>query len=138
MPRDEPNETSPLLGAGAVATTYVESGEAVAGALPTGSGIESHAHASTPAKTIRNVQDSDAAREAETGQEAGQYEGLPEVRKQLKCIVPAISVGVFLVAADQTLVASSAGKIGSDLNALKNTSWVATSYVQLMALGARC
>ncbi|KAL1990530.1 hypothetical protein VTN49DRAFT_6369 [Thermomyces lanuginosus] len=47
---------------------------------------------------------------------------------QLKYIVPAISIGVFLSAADQTIIVASYGKIGSDLNALNLTSWIATSY----------
>ena len=43
-------------------------------------------------------------------------------------IFPALGLGVFLGAADQTLVVSSYGKIGSDLNALSSTSWLATAY----------
>ncbi|KAL4743138.1 hypothetical protein BDV11DRAFT_202124 [Aspergillus similis] len=35
---------------------------------------------------------------------------------------------VFLSAADQTIIVSSYGKIGSDLKALNLTSWIATSY----------
>ncbi|KAL4784568.1 major facilitator superfamily-domain-containing protein [Aspergillus varians] len=46
----------------------------------------------------------------------------------LRYILPAISVGVFLSAADQTIIVASYGKIGSDLNALNLTSWIATSY----------
>ncbi|KAH8700836.1 EF hand domain protein [Talaromyces proteolyticus] len=47
---------------------------------------------------------------------------------QLKYIFGAISIGVFLSAADQTIIVASYGKIGSDLNALNLTSWIATSY----------
>lgn len=57
-----------------------------------------------------------------------QYEGLPEVRKQLKYIVPAVGIGVFLGAADQTIIVSSYGKIGTELEALNLTSWIATAY----------
>ena len=57
-----------------------------------------------------------------------QYEGMPEIRKQMKYIMPALAIGVFLSAADQTLIVSSYGKIGSDLKALNNTSWIATAY----------
>ena len=35
---------------------------------------------------------------------------------------------MFLSAADQTIIVASYGKIGSDLNALNLTNWVATSY----------
>jgi hypothetical protein len=34
---------------------------------------------------------------------------------------------IFLAAADQTIIVSCYGKIGSDLNSLSNTSWVATA-----------
>ncbi|CRG90048.1 Vacuolar membrane amino acid uptake transporter fnx2 [Talaromyces islandicus] len=47
---------------------------------------------------------------------------------QLKYVVAAISIGVFLSATDQTIIVASYGKIGSDLNALNLTSWIATSY----------
>ena len=59
---------------------------------------------------------------------AAQFEGQPEVQKQLKYVFPAISIGVFLSAADQTIIVSSYGRIGSDLGALNLTSWIATSY----------
>ena len=39
-----------------------------------------------------------------------------------------------LSAADQTLVVTSYGVIGSDLNALNNTSWIATAYESLLLL----
>lgn len=59
---------------------------------------------------------------------AAQFQGNREAYKQLKYIFPAISVGVFLAAADQTIIVTSYGRIGSDLDALNLTSWVATSY----------
>ncbi|PNS21847.1 hypothetical protein CAC42_445 [Sphaceloma murrayae] len=55
-------------------------------------------------------------------------EGNPEVRKRLPYILPAIAIGVFLSAADQTIIVSSYGRIGSDLHALSSTSWIATAY----------
>jgi predicted MFS family arabinose efflux permease len=57
-----------------------------------------------------------------------QFSGDDEVLKKLKYIIPAISIGVFLAAADQTIVVSSNAKIGSDLEALNLTSWIATAY----------
>lgn len=51
-----------------------------------------------------------------------------DAQKQLKYIVPAISLGIFLSAADQTIIMASYGQIGSDLKALNLTSWIATSY----------
>jgi MFS family permease len=57
-----------------------------------------------------------------------QYHCNPFVASQLKYILPSTSIGVFLAAADQTIIVSSYGKIGSDLHALNLTSWIATSY----------
>lgn len=56
------------------------------------------------------------------------YDGLPEARKNLKWAYPALLLGVFLCASDQTLVATSWAKIGSELHALNNASWVTTAY----------
>ncbi|KAI9894901.1 MAG: hypothetical protein M1814_000121 [Vezdaea aestivalis] len=47
---------------------------------------------------------------------------------RLAYVFPAIAVGVFLASADQTLIVSSYGVIGSDLKALNNTSWIASAY----------
>ncbi|KAF4549679.1 Multidrug resistance protein fnx1-like protein 2 [Elsinoe fawcettii] len=57
------------------------------------------------------------------------YEGNPEMRKRLPYILPAIAIGVFLSALDQTIIVSSYGHIGSDLHALNSTSWIATAYL---------
>ncbi|KAL9593502.1 MAG: hypothetical protein Q9179_005848 [Wetmoreana sp. 5 TL-2023] len=66
----------------------------------------------------------------EEGQKAQvtEYQGMPEVKARLKYILPAIAIGVFLSAADQTLIVTMYGKIGSDLQALNKTSWVSTAY----------
>ncbi|KAF2755071.1 MFS general substrate transporter [Pseudovirgaria hyperparasitica] len=62
-------------------------------------------------------------------QKSQQHQGLPEVRKRLKYIIPAVAIGVFLAAADQTVIVSSYGLIGTDLKALNKTSWIATAYM---------
>ena len=100
--RDEPSETSPLLRAptGGLAPGDVEDN--------LGAAIERH----------DSVDESRAA----------QFAGNPEVGKKLKYIFPAVSIGVFLSAADQTIIATSYGRIGSELEALNLTSWIATSY----------
>lgn len=46
----------------------------------------------------------------------------------MKYIFPALTVGVLLSAADQTIIVSSYGQIGSELHALNSTSWIATAY----------
>lgn len=63
-----------------------------------------------------------------------QYEGMPEVKKRMKVMFPALAIGVFLAAADQTIIVSSYGKIGSELDALNKTSWIATAYAFSMSL----
>lgn len=50
-------------------------------------------------------------------------------RKRLHRVLPALAIGTFLAAADQTIVVSSYSKIGSELGALSKTSWLATGYV---------
>jgi MFS family permease len=64
---------------------------------------------------------------AENGAHA-QYAGMPEVREKMAFIFPAIAIGVFLSAADGTIIISSYGKIGSELDALNKTSWIANAY----------
>lgn len=52
-----------------------------------------------------------------------------ELKKRVFWAFPALGIGIFLAAADQTIVVSSYGKIGSEMKALNNTSWIATAYV---------
>ncbi|TLS28666.1 hypothetical protein PpBr36_00442 [Pyricularia pennisetigena] len=46
----------------------------------------------------------------------------------MKLLMPAISIGVYLCAVDQLLAVATYAKIGSDLKALNSTSWIATAY----------
>ncbi|KLU87502.1 multidrug resistance protein fnx1, variant [Magnaporthiopsis poae ATCC 64411] len=46
----------------------------------------------------------------------------------MKVLVPAIGIGVYLCALDQLLAVATYARIGSDLNALNSTSWIATAY----------
>ncbi|KAJ5928260.1 Major facilitator superfamily domain general substrate transporter [Penicillium verhagenii] len=55
-------------------------------------------------------------------------EPFQDANNQLKYLVPAVSLGIFMSAADQTIIMASYGQIGSDLKALNLTSWIATSY----------
>ena len=77
------------------------------------------------------------------------FEGNAEMRKKLYLLCPAVGIGVrlldsfiiylqtqgvnldqvFLIAADQTIIVSSYARIGTDLDALNNTSWIATAFV---------
>ncbi|KAF5590762.1 multidrug resistance [Fusarium pseudocircinatum] len=48
--------------------------------------------------------------------------------KKLHLVIAAVGIGVYLAAADQLLTVATYAKIGNELNALNNTSWVATAY----------
>ena len=74
----------------------------------------------------RAQEEDDGTQEQDGGK--AQYTGEPDMRSQMKYIMPALAIGVFLSAADQTIIVSSYGKIGSDLDALSETSWIATAY----------
>ncbi|RAH55451.1 MFS general substrate transporter [Aspergillus piperis CBS 112811] len=101
-PERIPSETSPLLGP--------QSNVSTTGAIP-------------------NIgrQDVESGEQTLPLQE-DQAKDASEAGKGLRYIIPAISLGVFLSAADQTIIMASYGQIGSDLEALNLTSWIATSY----------
>lgn len=108
------SERTPLLGNSSVATP----GHPVKGV--------------TSPNSIDDVTTSDLERHSSHGSvdeaRAAQFKGNEDVAKQLKFIIPAIAVGVFLSAADQSIIVSSYAMIGSDLEALNLTSWIATAY----------
>ncbi|RCI13016.1 hypothetical protein L249_1097 [Ophiocordyceps polyrhachis-furcata BCC 54312] len=60
---------------------------------------------------------------------AAAKQGNPEMAKKMHLLLPAVGIGIYLVAIDQLLAVAMYTKIGSDLNALNTTSWVATSCV---------
>ncbi|KAK5026080.1 hypothetical protein LTS07_007605 [Exophiala sideris] len=110
-----PSETSPLLrpqGNGDTSSTQIT--------IP----VETGTTTDEPVDVENAIGRTDSVDESR----AAQFKGNPDVIKQLKYIVPAVSIGVFLAAADQTIIVSSYGRIGSDLDALNLTSWIATSY----------
>ncbi|KAF1933976.1 MFS general substrate transporter [Didymella exigua CBS 183.55] len=115
-PRPEPTETSPLLGAPQGAA--VDAGDGSAPGGPEDASLPSIEPNSDPG---------DIEQHARNG-ELSKAQGLPMVRARLKWIFPAIAIGVFLSAADQTLIVSTYGIIGTDLGALSATSWIATAY----------
>lgn len=111
---EEPSETSPLLRK----LSYVppEPEHESDGSLPKGSSIDGQTE--DPRKHGGDEESQDYVTE---------YQGMPEVKEKLKYILPAIAIGIFLSAADQTLIVTMYGKIGSDLEALNKTSWVSTA-----------
>ncbi|KAL7627023.1 hypothetical protein AAE478_003799 [Parahypoxylon ruwenzoriense] len=52
----------------------------------------------------------------------------PKLKVNMAALLPALAIGIFLVAMDQTLTIATYGKMGSDLRALNSTSWISTSY----------
>lgn len=86
------------------------------GALPNGSGADEQVNGAVKRGDDEENQD-----------HVTEYQGMPEVKARLKYILPAIAIGIFLAAADQTLIVTMYGKIGSDLKALNKTSWVSTA-----------
>ncbi|KAI1614453.1 major facilitator superfamily domain-containing protein [Exophiala viscosa] len=112
---EPPSEISPLLGPqhnGGTSSTQIT--------IP----VETGTATDEPVDVENAIGRTDSVDESR----AAQFKGNPDVIKQLKYIVPAVSIGVFLAAADQTIIVSSYGRIGSDLDALNLTSWIATSY----------
>ena len=58
----------------------------------------------------------------------------PAVYRGVLRAMPALAIGIFLASADQTIVVSSYGRIGSELRALNQTSWISTSYASRSGL----
>ncbi|KAF2741567.1 multidrug resistance protein fnx1 [Polyplosphaeria fusca] len=116
-----PSETSPLL-------PHVEQAspiEYASGVVPG----EPHVYGG-----VEEQDGGDTARQISNGDTGtSKHTGMPEVRKRMKYIFPALAIGVFLSAADQTLVVSTYGTIGTELKALSLTSWIATSYFLTLA-----
>ncbi|KAI0552032.1 major facilitator superfamily domain-containing protein [Xylaria curta] len=57
----------------------------------------------------------------------GASSDLPKPTVKMAILIPALSIGMFLVGLDNTLTVATYGKIGSDMQALNSTSWIATS-----------
>lgn len=120
-----PTETSPLLSA----TQDTIGPQAADG--PSGSGLASGVQPKTNGTfpTPPDSEDGDLERRvSEDERRLKQYEGNKEIASRMKYILPAIGIGIWLSAADQTLVVSSYGRIGSDLKELNKTNWIATAY----------
>ncbi|KAI8671380.1 MFS domain-containing protein [Fusarium keratoplasticum] len=65
--------------------------------------------------------------DAENGRVNGNHVQEP-VKAKMHLILPAVGIGVYMVAIDQLLTVATYAKIGNELNALNNTSWIATAY----------
>lgn len=124
------SETSPLIPKAQPEISPTEASEGIAPNAPL---LSEHANGQSPVNGRANGQASygtanDPESQSQDAKPPAPIEGNPEVRARLPWILPAIAIGVFLSAADQTIIVSSYGKIGSDLHALSSTSWIATAY----------
>lgn len=112
--RPEPTEVSPLLGHDIDdhAASNSRNGEI------NGSNSQTDAHSSA-----ENGNNGD-------GNGAGAGAGEQDVTKttpKLHVLLPALAIGIFLSALDQTLIIATYAKMSSDLRALNRTSWISTA-----------
>ncbi|KAI2470401.1 MFS general substrate transporter [Annulohypoxylon bovei var. microspora] len=112
------SETAPLLGPGASAVNDT---------------VQARSNGTFPSKNSSVVSTSETG-DVENCQTNGSdgddvpNGDAPKLKVNLKALFPAMAIGVFLVAMDQTLTIATYGRMGSDLNALNSTSWISTSY----------
>ncbi|KAK8088815.1 major facilitator superfamily transporter [Apiospora hydei] len=109
------SETAPLLGPAASGQ-----GDTVAPQISKSNGTSAHGTFS------RDTMDPEPT--SGDGDIIGANGHEPKIKVNMAQLLPALGIGIFLVAMDQTLTIATYGKMGSDLNALNNTSWIATSY----------
>ncbi|KAB8337191.1 hypothetical protein FH972_021494 [Carpinus fangiana] len=127
----QPSERSPLLRELEPTPTNESFTSAAAGDSDAGrrdSSIEHDGEDAVGSSETNTVTGEDLERQTSLEGRLRQYEGIPEVKKRMKVMFPALAIGVFLAAADQTIIVSSYGRIGSDLGALNKTSRIATAY----------
>ncbi|MCJ1327638.1 hypothetical protein MMC10_004309 [Thelotrema lepadinum] len=94
MPEDDMNgrssEQEPLLAKTSPVPQYVESGASATDPLPTG--LENEVNGNGAVKATQQGDDPEIP-QADDAREA-QFKGMPEVKKQMKYILPALSIGV--------------------------------------------
>lgn len=76
----------------------------------------------------------DAPNDAEANQQTPESESseVLQARKNVKQMLPVLSIGIFLAFLDQSVVAAISEDIGSELGALRSVSWIATAYFLTM------
>ena len=114
MPNPDPTETSPLLPK--PVSIDIASGHPIdpsGGIVPEGADrYEDVNRTEDPYEAVADdTTPSTADLEQQTSQanthKSQEHDGMPEVKRRMWIIFPAISIGVFLAAADQTIVVSS-------------------------------
>ena len=104
-------EQEPLLASGKPVPHYVESGGSAVG--PISNGIERHTESNGAVKTTQPEEDPEGQQPGEARE--AQFKGMPEVRKQMKFILPALSIGVWRFSFSWWLVAIDCDRYGSPL-----------------------
>lgn len=111
-----PNETSPLLGGDEIRYNSDNTG---------------HPEIQSGTK-VSNVE-SDVENAPVNGNVSEDDPNVPKIPGvKLAWVVPAMAVGIFLSAMDNTIVVASYGRIGTELNELNRTSWLSTAYVKML------
>ena len=57
----------------------------------------------------------------------------PKAQHNMRVLLPALAIGIFLSALDQTLIVATYARISSDLQALNRTSWISAAWELLQA-----
>ncbi|RWA12136.1 hypothetical protein EKO27_g2958 [Xylaria grammica] len=108
-----PTDTAPLLdGTSGSPSKGVTNGTFTGSSHNAGTGTTSTGNSSSQVEAVSNGVSGDPTKP----------------RMKMTALIPAMAIGIFLVALDQTLTIATYGKIGSELQALSSTSWIATSY----------
>ncbi|KAK7402977.1 hypothetical protein QQX98_011253 [Neonectria punicea] len=81
-----------------------------------------------PTETSPLLGDDLTRHDAENGRLSDGQPARPAMAKKMHLLFPAVGLGVYVVAVDQLLTVATYAKIGSELNALNSTSWIATAY----------
>ncbi|KAI5926603.1 MFS general substrate transporter [Camillea tinctor] len=109
-----PSETSPLISPAAGSVAHVKSNGSTTSSTEVGDTGSSNTDDDVENGECESIKDAD--------------EDGPTIQVNKVALLPALAIGVFLIALDQTLITATYGKIGSDLQALQSTSWIGTSY----------
>lgn len=97
--REPPSETSPLI---TNAIQSIEPGDGlVEEGATTGAAVNGNGTFEANGKPV-----DDGLESQDANDDLSKHQGLPEVKKKMKYIFPAVAVGVFLAAADQTIIVS--------------------------------
>lgn len=109
--RPEPTEVSPLLGRD-IDDHAASNGQ--------NGGINGSSHAHASAENGNGNHGGDGAGDQEEGP-------VSKTTPKLHFLLPALAIGIFLSALDQTLIIATYAKMSSDLHALNRTSWISTA-----------